>query len=494
MNLPQPPPQDDDPIITQFRPQGNQWELNDQNIKRIDPENGQTILHNYCHYINTTPLQVYQYLIETKGCDVNAQDNNKDTPLIYSLCCFQHGDITVLTYLLSQKGVNVNIKSNSGYTLLHDACEKINILPIEVFRVLIETHGADVNIQSAYKSTPIHCAIDSFNPNYGGNITALTYLLTQKDINVNIKGSSGYTLLHYACEKINILPLDIFKVLIKTLGCDVNAQDNSKHTPLHHALRLFDPNDGGDITALTYLINQKNANVNIKSKSGYNLLDRACININKLPLEIFKLLIETMGCDVNAQDNYKDTPLHHALRNFDPNYGGDITVLTYLLTLNNVNANIKGESGNSLLHYACFNINSLSLDIFEVLIETMGCDVNVQDENKDTPIHLAFLHFNSYNDCSKTILTYLLSHKSINFNIHGKNDRNLLHWACICGTAPDSDDDYSSDDDLDDSDDDLSDFDDSNNSVKAKGDIALCQIVEVIVETCLEQILDEIRF
>jgi hypothetical protein len=55
MNLP-PPPQDDDPIITQFKPYYDQWELTDNNINRIGPETGHTILHNYCCYINTTPL------------------------------------------------------------------------------------------------------------------------------------------------------------------------------------------------------------------------------------------------------------------------------------------------------------------------------------------------------------------------------------------------------------------------------------------------------
>jgi hypothetical protein len=49
MNLPPPPPaQHDDPIITQFRPVEGQRELNDENIERIDPETGSTILHNYC--------------------------------------------------------------------------------------------------------------------------------------------------------------------------------------------------------------------------------------------------------------------------------------------------------------------------------------------------------------------------------------------------------------------------------------------------------------
>jgi hypothetical protein len=33
-------------------------------------------------------------------------------------------------------------------------------------------------------------------------------------------------LLHGVCGSINILPLDIFKVLIEMNGCDVNVQNN----------------------------------------------------------------------------------------------------------------------------------------------------------------------------------------------------------------------------------------------------------------------------
>jgi ankyrin repeat protein len=354
--------------------------------------------------------------------------------------------------------------------------------------------GFDVNAQANNNDTSLCLAIKYFNPNRGGNIITLTYLLTQKNINVNTKT----TLLHYACQQINYLPLDIFKLLIETHGADVNAQNTDNDTPLHKAVLRFGLNDGGKIPVLTYLLAQNNVNVNIRGQCGHTLLHTACLNIDRLPLEIFKFLIETMGYDVNAQNNDNDTPLHYALQHglgyFNPNNGDDINVLTYLINQKNVNVNIRGEHGYTLLHTACETINILALDIFKLLIETLGCDVNAQDENKDTPIHLAFLHFNSYNDCSKTILTYLLSHKSINFNIKGQNHRTLFHWASICGIAPDSDDDYSSDDDLDDSDDDLNDFDDSDNSVRAEGDTLFSQIVGIIAERCIEQILDETRF
>jgi ankyrin repeat protein len=430
MNL-SPPPQDDNSIITQFKPVKGQWELNDDNIKRIDPKTGHTILHNYCQHIKTTPIAVYRYLIEAKGCGVNIQDEYKDTPLHHALQYFQGGDFTVLTYLLTQKGINANIKGKWGYTILHTACKNINKLPLDIFKSLIETHGGDVNAQDDNNDTPLHLAIDLFNPSKNAqNVTTLTYLLTQTNINVNIEGEGGYTILHYACQHINKLPLDIFKSLIETHGGDVNARSDSNDTPLHDALKCFNPNKGGDITVLTYLLRSKDVNANIKGWQGYTLLHLACKRINDLPIDVFKALIETRGFDVNVQDNIDDTPLHFALKCFNPNKGGNITVLTYLLTIEYVNANIKGWQGYTLLHVACKKINSLSIDLFKVLIEIHGGDVNLQYNNNDTPIHIALGEFNPNDGGDITVLHYLLTHKGVNCNIKDEYGKTLLHYAC----------------------------------------------------------------
>jgi ankyrin repeat protein len=278
MNLP-PPPQHDDPIITQFEPRGGQWELNDDNIQRIDPRTGHTILHNYCHHINTTPLEVWRYLIKTKGCNVNVQDNHNDTPLHKAFFYFNpNGDIAVLMYLLTQTNTNVNTKGYNGETLLHLACQHLNYLPLDIFKVLIEKHGCDVNVQNKDNNTPLHRALRYFNPNDGGDIKVLHYLLSQKGVNANIKGWNGYTILHWACNNINNLPLDVFKLLIETHGADVNVQDKSNNTPAYLAFREFQPRNGGDINVLTYLLNQNNVNLNIQNEEGRNLLHTTCIN------------------------------------------------------------------------------------------------------------------------------------------------------------------------------------------------------------------------
>jgi ankyrin repeat protein len=376
MNL-TPPPQPDDPIITQFNPVEGQWKLNDKNIKRIDPRIGGTILHNYCEYINTTPLGVWRYLIEVKGCDINGQDKKKKIPLHDAILFFdpnEGGDVNILHYLLSQKGIDGNTKGQYGYTLLHYACENINALPIDIFELLIETLGCDVNAYDNYGDTPILHVFRQFSPIKGGDITVLMYLLNQKSIDVNVKGKRGGTLLHTACININTLLIDVFKLLIETMGCDVNAQNNDNDTPLHNALFSFDPNKGGDISVLQYLLRQKGINRNINDKYRYSLLHAACNNINALPLDVFKVLIETHGGDVNVQDKGNNTPLRFACCAFDPNKGGDIPVLTYLISQKDVNLNIKDQMGYNLLHLNCTNNFSVSVEL-NARYDTMLCQV-----------------------------------------------------------------------------------------------------------------------
>jgi ankyrin repeat protein len=372
MNLPPPPPQDDDPIITQFKPEYGQWELNDDNVNHLGLESGQTILHNYCEYINSTPIEVFRYLIETKGCDMNVQDEDKNTPLHHAFSWFSlddGGELSTLMYLLTRKGIDININGEDGLTLLHSACLQIHDIPLDVFKYLIETLGADINAVDDDKNTPLQAALRQFDPNDNNNNENLVYLLRQKGVNANIKDENGCTLLHSVCEHINSLPLDVFKLLIETHGADINAIEATRSsTPLHIAFEHFYPDEGGDINTLMYLLNQNDTNINIKNCYGDTVFHLACEQINELPLDLFQRLIQ-IGADVNALCNDDDTEttlLHYAIIHVNPEC--DSAILTYLFSQDGVNFDMKNDDGCTFLHLSCrgedlrANLDSISDD------------------------------------------------------------------------------------------------------------------------------------
>jgi ankyrin repeat protein len=427
------PPQDDHPIITQFKPAQAQWELNDKSMERSTAHPYSTILHNYCEHINSTPPLVFRYLIETKGFKIFTKNSYGYTPLHIAFVEFKpansHNDNcrTSLTYLLSLEGIDFNQKDKNECTLLHRACRNIHSIPLNIFEYLIETKGSDMDSIDDQKNTPLHYAFRQFA--IGDDVNILRYLTTRKDVNVNIKNRDHQTSLHFACQNINTLPLLVFKYLIEEMGMSINVKDGDGNTPLHDALYCFKPSSGGDITVLSYLLHQNGINVNHKDYCGFTLLHRACININSLPLDTFKYLIETKGSKVSVLDTYMNTPLHSALRHFEPSLGGDVATLMYLLCNEGVPANTRNQNGSTLLYVACDNINSFPLDIFKCLIEINGGDVHSKDRGIETPLHVALRKFNPNSGGDPEVLTYLFNCKAIDDDVKDQAST-LLRLAC----------------------------------------------------------------
>jgi hypothetical protein len=190
-------PLEDDPIITQFRPVSGQLKLNEANIKHIDPQSGETILHNYCQHINTTPLSIFKYLIETKGCGINIQNKNLDTPIHYAFRHFDsnEGDINTLIYLLNLEGIDVNMKDNIGRTILHSACCNFSGLSLDIFKYLIENKGLEIDCIDRYRNAPLHLLINSLSSKDDSKISQIAEYLIQKGVPINQKNSEQLTAL-----------------------------------------------------------------------------------------------------------------------------------------------------------------------------------------------------------------------------------------------------------------------------------------------------------
>jgi len=343
----------DEAIITTFQPTEGQWELNDDNIKRIDPHNGRSILHNYCKRINTTPLEVLRYLIETKGCDINATDVNLYTPIVWALLEFQvdEGDNEALTYLLSHKNVNVNLRDRNGKDLLHWACYNINSLPIQTFKYLIESKGLRVDIKDESGHTALDFAFFQYQTEYGCEKN-LIYVMSK----ANPKASH---LFQHLLFNIGTFPLRITRYVVEKMGVDINWRNDANQTPLDAAIGQSLP----DFQALKFLFDVS------ADPPGSTLLHTAYKNVNTLPFLVLRHVADIKCDDVNVQDSNNDTPLHVAFSSFTPSLGADPKHVTTFIYQEDIQVDLQGKNGFNLLHCACSNYGQENVHDWHEVIE-----------------------------------------------------------------------------------------------------------------------------
>ncbi len=145
------------------------------------------------------------------------------------------------------------------------------------------------------------------------------------------------------------------------------------------------------------------------------------------------------GADIEAQDNYGDTPLYYAIGQGDKylvqtfleqgakvnvrnqegktplHYAGLKTDITKALLKAGANVHISDNKGKTPLHCA------RKVDVAEALINA-GADVNAQDEEGNTPLHYAKnTSYNKTNDMVKLLLS-----KGANANVQNKNGETPL--------------------------------------------------------------------
>ena len=120
---------------------------------------GQTPLHNACrrgHLHSACAggcVALVRTLLHDHNADVNAQDNDNNTPLHVAAA---NGKEDVALALINEFGCDTNIRgSEYGRTVLHSACEGGCVALV---KTLIRDHNADVNAQDDDNNTPLHYA------------------------------------------------------------------------------------------------------------------------------------------------------------------------------------------------------------------------------------------------------------------------------------------------------------------------------------------------
>ena len=173
---------------------------------------GRTLLHSACE---GGCLNLIRTLIRDHNADIDAQDDNKDTPLQLAA---QAGKEGTAIALINEFACSMSV---SDRTLLHSACQGgcLNLV-----RTLIRDHNADINAQDVLKDTPLHMAI-----RHGKETIALA-LINEFGCDKNARNCKGDNCLHTACLTGN-------SSLVKALSRHVSplTTNNNGDTPLHLA-------------------------------------------------------------------------------------------------------------------------------------------------------------------------------------------------------------------------------------------------------------------
>lgn len=140
-----------------------------QNIKARDAK-GNTVLHRVFsrrHPVSEEKvIEMVDYLV-SKGCDLNAKDNDSCT-LMDKAINLNYKDVII--HLLDNHKFNVNTKHLLEHTLLHDASSSGRL---EIMKVLLD-RGADIEAKDAFNNTPLlNAATSVINSNKFESIALL---------------------------------------------------------------------------------------------------------------------------------------------------------------------------------------------------------------------------------------------------------------------------------------------------------------------------------
>ena len=268
------------------------------------------------------------------GANVNAQrTDHKDTPL--NLSSYWNNFMTV--FLLLDNGADANIAAANGYTPLHLAVMNGNQNLVKLFL----EKNASVNTQTADGNSPLHLAVSN-------GFFDITKLLVEKGSNVNLQNKEGRTPLFFGVKNKQ-------KQLIKFLTeneADVTIGYKENSTKGFYVVRGID-----------------------KGREAWHY-----VLVKKYLLGLF--LKRVKGGRVNVAD------FGDILRS---GWGKDPPEGTTDKILKECDFKFKEIPDVTLLHIASKKNNEP--EIIDLLVKS-GANVNAQDAEGFTPLHMAAIHGN----------------------------------------------------------------------------------------------------
>ncbi|XP_067005678.2 ankyrin repeat and protein kinase domain-containing protein 1-like [Anabrus simplex] len=345
--------------------------------------------------------------------------------------------------------VNVNSLDAGGRTpihlvaIMHDSAPEV-IEKCKQISMLLLSHGANITIADAvFHWTPLRYAdatqawnIVGLILEHGGctkdliftkmQLKNMTYIipalcdatkggyhkflnfLVRSGIKVNIVlDCNKRQMIHLAAEYGQVV---IVEYLLKA-GVKLHIRDGKGWMPVHYAART------NHVDMVRYLLSGQYPVTWMKNgHNPENLIENKCKTAVNLVLQKSQSLAIQRASDVNVQDSYKWTPLHHAAST------GQLEVVRYLCKEQAAQVDAVDQDGWTPLHYACSNDH---LDVVKYLVETAGAYPDQRDRCQQTPLHSCVIRGRL------RIVRYLAEEGGANINVQDQGGWTLLHCAAM---------------------------------------------------------------
>lgn len=311
------------------------------------------------------------------------------------------GDIDKVKELIDENLINET--SSNGNTALHWSIIKQHY---PVTQLLLTISGIDVDLKNIQGQTPLHLATWLRDKN------TVYRLLNAGAGQKNITDNQGFSALDYACKKSDSFILTLLKKKFPNWTFkdeDKLAEEmyeKFKRNNLITQSQIFDPNYLFDERVALYF---KPANLytlrDIQKAIEKKILDPhkffVCGNLLQSvslsrveTLEKFRWLLVEKEVDPNIQgsvelnpSSYKNTALHTLIANEDEK--ASLELIELLVSIQRFNFNLTDSEGKTCL---CLAVKVGLSAVAKKLISLKNqVDINLPDEDGNTPLHYAFL-------------------------------------------------------------------------------------------------------
>ncbi|KAM4651101.1 E3 ubiquitin-protein ligase MIB2 isoform 2-T2 [Discoglossus pictus] len=265
------------------------------------------------------------------------------------------GNVARVREMLQKYPDKVDIK-NQGRTALQVAS---HLGFMEVVKILLQAN-ANIDLKDDEGDSALHYAA------YGNQAAVVRLLLA--------KGANGELINNAQCTALYIAVNKGFTEVVQALcipNCAINVQDSLGDTPLHYAITA-------DFKSIIEIITEvPNIDFTVQNNQGFNLLHHSALKGNVLAL---RKILERARQLVDSKKEDGFTALHLATLN------NHQEVVEILSKEGRCDVNLRNNRNQTPLHLA---VTHGHINLVELLVRE-GANVNAEDEDGDTPMHIVF--------------------------------------------------------------------------------------------------------